>query len=212
MFLCYGPIALAAAFLQADVVVEVPVHNMRPSKLVAQLPLKHSQTPQALQVTVTPLDERGTIRLFGDQEDVAVLKRSIEMMDVRPKDLRLRIQVESPLDKVDYDVIAHLRNNQMWKMTDGDTGVTVGVQPRLDDAGILTIMLQLGDAVNGQTSMIRLKPGETAKVQLSNQRKAAYVELPDGSVLKSEQVLPGSIVRLTYEKEWRPRSTPQPRQ
>jgi type II secretory pathway component GspD/PulD (secretin) len=131
----------AAACLQTPVHAVVKVDYTRPSKIVETL---RTGNLFSSETKVQADDVKSVVIIDGSQEDVAQLKTYVNIFDVLPRRVSVSVKVESPLDKISYQATANIRNQQEWRTSDDETGISIAIRPRINDDNTVTLMVELG--------------------------------------------------------------------
>jgi len=158
--------AQAAGKLQE---LDLPVAHVRASRAVAMFHPK-GQPPGLFTagVKITADDAKGTIHIKGTKDDLAVAQSFLLLVDVEHPAHQLKFHVDSPTDHIAYDLTATLRNNETWQTSEDETGLSMTIKPRFDDAGEMSAMVVLNYDGGSQETSFRLAPGKSFKIVLGN--------------------------------------------
>jgi len=169
-----------AVYDQSAEPVEVKIHHMRASKA---LEIIEQSNPKSLPAKSMDADDsKGSVTVSGSPEMVKEFRDLAKLIDIPRKRLSIKVTVDSEVDKESYQVSAKIWNNQKWKTSDGDTGITVAVEPRLSDHNTVTLMVVCGhDGVSSIQETFRMKFGTSRTLTLGSQISRMAHQQPDGS-------------------------------
>lgn len=162
--------------LQSDVTA-IPVQHMRASKMLATI--KRLQPDDA---TVTADDARGVILVKGSLADAKEMLQCISIFDVIRRPVSIAVMVDSRADKMAFETSATILNGQQWSISDKETGLSIGVTPRINDDATVTVLVEIKVTspghVQGQTSVVRLKKNGTIALPITTSKADIDALLP----------------------------------
>ena len=168
---------------------EVVLHHRRPSSIVSRA--------KGLGATLVPDDSRSLVIITGKSDAVKDAREFLRLMDVPRRSLSIRITVASPADHLVWTVDARLTSGQLWKTADGETGMEIAIEPRLDADGTLNVRLFARRAGGDLTSNFRLAKGKQLTLDLG-ERIVQNIVVTGGkldSVKESSEPLPKVTIR-----------------
>jgi len=157
---------LPALLLMAQTVssqsIDVPILNVRPSRLLAVL----TQLP-ATGAKVVANDEKSTLTLTGSATDINEIRTRIGLFDVKPQMVSLNLCVASPIDHAEWKASLTLSGNRKWTGSDESTGATLIIVPRRNDDGTITLVVEARTREQAKIqSVVRLKIDESVSLGL----------------------------------------------
>jgi len=134
--------------------IEVKLKHVRPSKMQALF-----DQPKTKIEKFEADDFKGTLRIWGDIEDIERTADLMRRFDVPRMQLYLRFKVTGAIQRVSYDGTAVIPNNLAFTIADAESGARITRTPRVMDDGLIyeTIVAEFGEARFQTTS--RNKPG-----------------------------------------------------
>jgi type II secretory pathway component GspD/PulD (secretin) len=179
--------------------VEIKIHYMRPSKALEIIEQSNANSvpPRGVEAD----DAKGSILVYGNSKTVQEVRDIAKLIDVPRKKLSIKVTVDSEADKESYQVSAKIWNNQKWKTGDGDTGITVAVQPRISEGNNVTMMVICGR--EGSTSVqevFRMKMGSSRTITLGSQVSKILRQGSDGQFNLEQKAVPEPKVTITVDK------------
>jgi hypothetical protein len=155
---------------------EIPVLNMRPSKLAARLVNVPGNFLSPVGIKAD--DERGLLVATGVKEDVDMMRALINLFDVRPASIKLRIDAVAPIDHLDFSSTFTLQTTKPLVITEGDSGLTLRLSTRLNEDGTVTIYSATSYERLDKSVVARLKLGHAFRYDLvGNQEMLAPAEV-----------------------------------
>lgn len=198
------PFLCALAVTQGSVEFQIPVRNMRASRL-AEMLRGSNEYPRFLpaEAQVVSDDERSVVTVRGSGDVLLEATRFAKLVDVPHPMVRLKMHVSSPVDRCDYDVSAGLQSGQMWHMSESMTGMDVGLTPRLSADGSCTLLCEIRHDGGRMVTVFRIKPRQTQTLVLGK-KVSAEVYAQDGSrtISLSASRLPSLSFSFTAEKPY----------
>ena len=107
----------------------VPIWHMRPSVIIGRL---NEVMPSTV---LTADDERGVLIVRAGREIVDQVRQYVNLLDVKPRRVRLKIETDSPIDREHGSVEAVVANNRPFEFTDATTNIQIAASPRVNDDG-----------------------------------------------------------------------------
>ncbi|MCH8275829.1 MAG: hypothetical protein IH851_13690 [Armatimonadetes bacterium] len=153
-------LCVAGSFVATDV-IEIPVTNRRPSRIMQNLMpegVVWSSIPQG--VTAKADDAKGVIVAEGPAKGLEELRERVAHFDITPETISVRIEVDSDYDSEDFAVIGELRHYSSFTLSENQTGVHLSLVSRINGDG--TITFGMGYGLAGEDSSlftIRVKVG-----------------------------------------------------
>ena len=134
-----------AGSLAATDVVEIPLKNRRPSRMMQTL-LAGGEGPGFLPkgVTVAADDARRVIVADGPATGIQELRDIIQRFDIVPASVTIRIEVDSDFDAEDYSVTAMFSNNSSFTMFERNIGEMITVTARINKDSTITSTINVG--------------------------------------------------------------------
>jgi hypothetical protein len=148
-------------------------------------------------LAVTADDYHGVLRVSGTPAAIQSLKSAVGLFDIEPASLHLQIQIDSPADKSGYEVSARIHNDQMWKTSDSTTDLTIGLKPRINDDGTVTIFTILQNAGGSTASVVRIHPDQPVSLVGPNQISKETWICPWIGEVTIDKLIPAPTVKLT---------------
>ena len=146
--------------------VEIPILHSRASKVLAKI-LPLTTTDSDLKVSLSADDPKGVIVAKGSANNIETIKTYLGLFDVERAKVSFKLTVESNEDKQSYEVSARILNNQEWKSSDSDTGISVSLTPRTTDDGTVTMFMASSTKDVAVSKVVfRLKHGESVAILL----------------------------------------------
>jgi len=150
---------------------------------------------------VTADDARGVLRVEGDADAVREVRRLVQLVDRERERLRVRLQVRSPQDRLDYEVTARLYEGQMWRSSDGMLGITVAMTPRIDVDGTATFRLLVIHEGGSQEMTLRLRAGKEYPITLGAKQSLSIQATDKGEITGSSlKASPAPQISLRFER------------
>ena len=131
--------AVQVLALQEIKQVEVPLRYRRPSRIIEILERSPSKPPNSIEAD----DIKGFVRITGSSSYIRGIQDLVKLCDLQRQKLSVKVSIDSDIDKQSYDVTTKIYDQQKWKTGDGDTGITLAVEPRLNQDNSVTIMTDL---------------------------------------------------------------------
>lgn len=167
---------------QGHAVVEIPVHNRRPSAIVQII--ERGELTKVTEISANDL--RGCVITSGTPEEVRDLQQLVKMFDVVKRKLSVKLDINSPIDKETYHLVGDVYNNDKWKTVCGESGLTVAIQPRLNSDGTVTAFLNFETKDLGKISLVyRMKIGSTHSFNMRSVPKESSPETKEARSQKS---------------------------
>ncbi len=177
---------LPAFLLMAQAVssqtIDVPIINVRPSKLLTIL----QQLP-ATKAQVVADDEKSMLTLTGSFAEINEIRTRIGLFDVKRQMVDLDLHVVSPIDHAEWNACLTLQSNLKWTGTDESTGARLALSPRRNDDGTVTVMI-VAESPDHQKiqSAVRLKLNDPVMFGVPN--KGHWVTGPGVTVISGLQI------------------------
>ena len=152
MLFCPLIAAFAMQAASADT-TDIVVQNVRPSR-IAQKEMV-GLLPKSCRMEA--LDAEGKIRLHGPADVRQQMETYVRMFDVKPLQVAFSVQVESKIDKLDYHLDLDVPNTEEFNFTESTTGLKVGIQPRVNGDGTVTLYVAYGLDKKTIHTVVRLK-------------------------------------------------------
>src|SRR5207249_335595 len=95
----------------------IPVRNSRPSSIVEIM--RGSPEHPALvspDLRLAADDPARMIHVQGNADEVLAVRQYVHLLDVPHPLLQVKIHIESPADRMGYDVTTAVRSNKKWRM------------------------------------------------------------------------------------------------
>ncbi len=158
----------AGGFAPDEQIVYIQHH--RPSKFIAKMiggPSDYTGILGALRIRCH--DERGLVVLSGTQEELFYAKRWIELFDVAPRVVELKVQMESPLDKYQVSWIVRCPNNATTDVLDLETGLRLTLRPRIAEDGQIVVLATFQAGAERSERKVRSKIGSENSWRLESE-------------------------------------------
>ena len=155
-----GPNSIRRSVVTASS-VEIPVQYRRPSTLlnVFETDVRRIVKPGT---AISAEDARGTLRVTGTPQDVAQVRKLVELMDLPRQRAEIAIDIQAPVDKMHYSYDVQLYGGQAWKTEDSELGLKIAVLPGVQLGKTVTLTV-ITEFKNRQSqSVFRLAPGQKA--------------------------------------------------
>lgn len=175
------PFALLCLFVCAAHAEDIVLKSTRPSTLLAVLaggPSKGTAKIGRLEgrdndlipkgVTLVAHDTTGKLSIEGPPSAVADVKQIIALLDIEPRQLDLSYELDSKVDHQHSKTQTNVKNNSTWSTTDGVTGITVEVRPRINDDGTISCFISASRSSQQVAFVTRLKNGQTLALKLND--------------------------------------------
>jgi type II secretory pathway component GspD/PulD (secretin) len=196
LFACFF-IATAVA-PQNTIPVEVKIHYMRASKALDLI--KQSYTPSLRAAQLEADDAKGVVSIQGSQDNVQEVRQYAKLIDHPRRKLSVKVTVDSEADKESYQVSAKIMENQKWKTSDGDTGVTVAVQPRINADRTITMFLVCERAgSNSVQETLRVKAGTSRTFTIGSQVSKEFRQQTDGTFKLNAKAVPDPKITIRVD-------------
>ena len=191
LFACF--IIAAARFAVPLDHAELKIQFNRPSKILDKI-------ETLTNANIKADDAHGLLIFDGSAEDIKQAQVYAAMFDVHRRRIGVSVTVESEEDKITYQVSAKLLNNQMWETSDGDTGVSVTVQPRINNDNTVTLYLNYGiGKTKPRQVVVRVKTGALQTFSVGSDEARQTRQRPEGGFeIKS---VPVPVPKITIRPE-----------
>jgi len=203
MVIAYLFIAHAIGFGQIDT-VELAVHHTRATKTMTMLKKIASADPKEL-VTLTADDSRGIILARGSRRGIDWVREYLELLDVARLPVSFKITISSEVDHSSSEVSAKIPNAKEWKTSDGETGVTVTLTPRINDDATTTFMCEIRAGYGANTTSIstifRLKTGQSQTISLGDIRSGFRESHTEKALNNKSAKLQEPVITVELEKQ-----------
>lgn len=145
---------LAFGLLHAQQPTVVSVERVRPSRVLNQL-------QQLLPSVKIEADDRNrNLTYYGAESGADEFRSFVKLLDVTPRNIRLRMEVDSPTDHYHGKTVTQIANVREWSMEDPYLGYAIRITGRINDDGTVTLVTGSKCAGHAQTITIRVKDGE----------------------------------------------------
>jgi|GEM_PF-1536190 len=162
-----------------DDTAEVAIQHLRASKAVEMIrTIEHADPHNP--ITLTADDRKGVVLVKGSKQAVQDAKGLLALFDVERVHVPIGLSIHSSIEKVDYAVTASILNQQEWTTSDSETGASVGISPRVNADGSVTLYIVLGMVKQEpELKMVyRIKRGEKHTFGLDSFQKINADSLP----------------------------------
>ncbi len=168
--------------------VSIPVLHCRASKALERvMPLVSSDT--SFHVDLTADDVTGEIRAKGPTDQIRTIRQYIALFDVERRTVSFKLKIQSRIDKINYEVSAKILNMQEWKTSDSDTGIAVGITPRINDGGTVTMAINFSrPGIKINQMVLRLMAGSHATLSVDSKSSISWSIQKDGTSIPSTAV------------------------
>ena len=172
-------LAFHAISRAVDDTSEVRMQHLRASKAVELIRTIEHADPNS-PVSLSADDRKGVVIVKGSSRAIQDAKNLLALFDVERVHVPISLSIHSNIEKIDYSVTAQILNQQQWTSSDSDTGVSVGVCPRVNADGSVTVYMVLGMVKQEpELKMVyRFKRGEKHTFALDSFRKSNEENLP----------------------------------
>lgn len=159
---------------------DIKLNFVRPSRLLAMLangnPAGMTQVWHAVSddpnqnliphgITRVRADDKAKIlRVDGDPDAVEELQRYANLFDVRPRELKVTVDFEDPLDDHKARTETTIKNNKTWGMEDGVTGYRLNVAGRINDDNTVSLYIILRKGEKERNVVVRVKHGQPVEI------------------------------------------------
>jgi|GEM_PF-7134100 len=159
---------------------EIKVVNVRASRMLAMLAtpnnpmnmtklldFRGSAESNALVpdgVRIHADDEKGVLEVYGTPDEVAQLQQYVSLFDVRPKEVHVTIDSNSPLDKYKNRAESNIRNNGSWETKDTFLNLNIKTEARINDDGTVTARITFGPQDHEKKVIVRLKNAKALEI------------------------------------------------
>ena len=185
----------AAVGTQTPIHTEVKIHYVRPTKVVEFIERGTLFSLDAARIEAD--DVKSVVIVDGTPQKVDEIKQLINLFDIQRRKLSISVTVDSEVDKVSYQASAKVMNLQQWKTSDGDSGITVAVEPRINDDGTVTMMATIEQPGNQAVTVVfREKSGASRTITINNPLTAKSAQRPSGSIATKSTAPPAPTVTI----------------
>lgn len=187
----------ATAFLQQSTQSTIAIRYSRPSVIVDLL--RQNAGGNGIvgdRVHVAANDPEKVVVLQGSVEDLVNVREIVKLLDVARPMLRVKMHIEAAGDR-GYDVTTSVHSSKKWSMTDEDTGLAIGLIPRVNEKGEITLMVSMNYPGGSRDQKIRLKNGEKYTIDLGTNKSVAAWPGQDGSVDATNEVR--TLPKVTFQ-------------
>ncbi|CAN5565883.1 hypothetical protein BH11ARM1_BH11ARM1_12800 [soil metagenome] len=195
------PFLCAIAIGSQGIEFNLPVYHVRASRIADILKGKNG----AMNLFMEPLqvdadDVKSVITVRGSADQVLQAREIVKMFDVEAKRVKMTLHVDSPVDKLAYDVTTTIRNQSVWEMTENDTGLTFTISPRINADGTITSAIHFKSGGGESQVVFRLKPKAKITIPVGTTESQEIIVGKDVSV-SPMRTIPGPTVTLSFELE-----------
>ena len=195
------PFLCAIAIGSQGIEFNLPVYHVRASRIADILTGKDGRVTLfngPLQVDAD--DVKSVITVRGSADQVLQAREIVKMFDVEAKRVKMHLHVDSPIDKLAYDVTTTIRNQSVWEMTENDTGITFTVSPRINADGTITSAIHMKAGGGQIETVFRSKPGAKVVIPVGSTGSQGIV-VGDTVTVSPMRITPGPTVTLSFELE-----------
>ncbi|MEZ0326158.1 MAG: hypothetical protein ACAH95_09640 [Fimbriimonas sp.] len=193
------PIICVLATNASQIQFEIPVRNVRPSRIVAMI-RGTEEKPSLISASarIEADDAKWTIRISGNADDLMETRKFIKLADVERKSVRVRVQIDSPADRLNLETSTTIPSGNKWRMSEDAINSTIALTPRLNSDGTCTFFLLARFDGGEVDTNFRLRRGELHKIPLGGKR-AYEVRQQGEEVALRDRSIAGPTLTISYE-------------
>jgi len=188
-----------AVVAQAPAQVEIKIHHMRASKALEIIERANPNTAPIPGLEAN--DKAGTVSVTGTPEVVKEVQDLTKLIDVPRKRISVKVTVDSEVDKESFQISARIWNMQEWTTSDGDTGIKLVLQPRINDDNSVTMHIVCGrPTVTSLEETMRMKLGSSRTLSVGSQVSRVIRQGPDGKFTDKLIEVPEPKITIQVDK------------
>jgi hypothetical protein len=117
-------------------------------------------------VTIEANDDTGKVKLEGPNEGIAETLKALEMFDVAPIRVRVKVEIVCRADKYSSSSTLELCNNVTGKLSDGVLSLGIELTPRVNADGTVTLAVGAGREASQFTTVGRVAKNQFLGISL----------------------------------------------
>ena len=145
-------------------------------------------------------DAKGCLIVQGSPQTVKDVRDLVKLLDVARKKLSVRVSVDSNADKESYQVSTKIYDRQKWTTGDGDTGIHVSVEPRLNPDHTVTLLVNCERRGSSTLSEVfRMKLGTSHTIGIGGHQAQTLSRETDGKFKMQTSSVPDPKVTIRVD-------------
>jgi type II secretory pathway component GspD/PulD (secretin) len=195
MIFCY---LLAAHLLngQEPVSVELKINHRRASQVLEIM----ERSEMIKTVNLNADDLKGCLNIQASPEVVNEVKGIVKLIDVPRTRLSVKVTIDSSIDKEVYQVSTKIFSRQRWTTGDGDTGINLAIEPRLNPDKTVTLLFNCErKGSSSLNEVLRMKLGSSHTFIIGSQTSSSIRLQDDGKISRKTTTLPEPKVTIRID-------------